>query len=67
MTILVTYFRGPASEWYETLSSHLRPSKKVRSWFATNVLFAHPNRFAEYLLECPTSEVNSSKLVVTKF
>ncbi|XP_071163274.1 ubiquitin carboxyl-terminal hydrolase 9X-like isoform X2 [Mytilus edulis] len=59
--------RGPASEWYETLSSHLRPSKKVRSWFANNVLFAHPNRFAEYLLECPTSEVRSafSKIIVS--
>ncbi|OWF40886.1 probable ubiquitin carboxyl-terminal hydrolase FAF-X isoform X2 [Mizuhopecten yessoensis] len=52
--------RGPANEWYEALSCHLRPSKKVRTWFAQHVLFAHPNRFAEYLLECPTSEVRTA-------
>lgn len=55
-------YRGPANEWYEALSCHLRPSKKVRTWFAQHVLFAHPNRFAEYLLECPTSEVSIPRL-----
>ncbi|KAK3094503.1 hypothetical protein FSP39_002606 [Pinctada imbricata] len=58
--------RGPAGEWYEALSCHLRPSKKVRNWFAQNVLFAYPSRFSEYLLECPSSEVRGAfcKIVV---
>ena len=51
---------GPASEWYDALGIHLRHSKKVREWFAQHVLFAHPSRFAEYLLECPSSEVSDS-------
>ncbi len=52
------YYSGPATEWYDALSIHLRYSKTVRSWFAQNVLFTHPQRFAEYLLECPNSEVS---------
>ena len=51
--------RGPATDWYDALSIHLRHSKNVRLWFAQNVLFSHPSRFAEYLLECPSSEVSS--------
>ncbi|XP_052826881.1 probable ubiquitin carboxyl-terminal hydrolase FAF-X, partial [Octopus bimaculoides] len=49
--------RGPANEWYDALCIHMRNSKSVRSWFVHNVLFAHTNRFAEYLLECPSSEL----------
>ena len=49
--------RGPANEWYDALTIHLRHSKGARSWFAQNVLFAHPGRLPEYLLECPSSEV----------
>eukprot|EP00062_Callorhinchus_milii_P001859 gi/632937456/ref/XP_007899754.1/ PREDICTED: probable ubiquitin carboxyl-terminal hydrolase FAF-X isoform X2 [Callorhinchus milii] len=58
--------RGPASEWYDALCILLRHSKNVRYWFAHNVLFAHPNRFSEYLLECPSTEVRSAfaKLIV---
>ncbi|XP_078265308.1 ubiquitin carboxyl-terminal hydrolase 9X isoform X1 [Rhinoraja longicauda] len=58
--------RGPASEWYDALCILLRHSKNVRCWFAHNVLFAYPNRFSEYLLECPSTEVRSAfaKLVV---
>ncbi|XP_067668544.1 ubiquitin carboxyl-terminal hydrolase 9X-like [Haliotis asinina] len=58
--------RCSASEWYDALHIHLRYSKSVRSWFAHNVLFAHPSRFAEYLLECPSSEVRSAfaKIIV---
>lgn len=52
------FFRGSANEWYEALTCNLRASKNVRLWFAQNVLFAQPGRFAEYLLECPSSEVN---------
>lgn len=50
-------FRGPANEWYDALCIHMRNSKTVRSWFVHNVLFSHTSRFAEYLLECPSSEV----------
>ncbi|XP_070538663.1 ubiquitin carboxyl-terminal hydrolase 9X-like isoform X2 [Ptychodera flava] len=58
--------RGPANDWYEALCSLLRYSKNIRSWFANNVLFAHPSRFAEYLLESPSSEVRNvfAKIIV---
>lgn len=58
--------RGAANDWYEALNCHLRSSKKVRNWFAHNVFFSHTNRFAEYLLECPSSEVRNafSKIIV---
>ncbi|XP_041351568.1 probable ubiquitin carboxyl-terminal hydrolase FAF-X isoform X2 [Gigantopelta aegis] len=58
--------RGSASDWYDALHIHLRFSKTVRSWFAHNVLFAQPARFAEYLLECPSSEVRNAfaKIIV---
>lgn len=58
--------RGAANDWYEALNCHLRSSKKVRNWFAHNVFFSHTNRFAEYLLECPSSEVRNafSKVIV---
>lgn len=54
------YFR------YDALCILLRHSKNVRYWFAHNVLFAYPNRFSEYLLECPSAEVRGafSKLIV---
>uniref|UniRef100_UPI0035900D99 ubiquitin carboxyl-terminal hydrolase 9X-like n=1 Tax=Myxine glutinosa TaxID=7769 RepID=UPI0035900D99 len=58
--------RGAASEWYDSLCLLLRPSKRVRHWFAHSVLFLQPARFAQYLLECPSTEVRSAfaKLVV---
>ncbi|XP_056902724.1 probable ubiquitin carboxyl-terminal hydrolase FAF-X isoform X1 [Takifugu flavidus] len=58
--------RGPASDWYDALCILLRHSKNVRFWFAHNVLFAYPNRFSEYLLECPSAEVRGAfaKLIV---
>lgn len=52
--------RGPANEWYDALCIHMRNSKTVRSWFVHNVLFSHTTRFAEYLLECPSSEVRGA-------
>lgn len=44
----------------------LRHSKNVRIWFAHYVLFNAPNRFSEYLLECPSAEVRCAfaKLIV---
>ncbi|XP_064082430.1 probable ubiquitin carboxyl-terminal hydrolase FAF-X isoform X2 [Macrobrachium nipponense] len=58
--------RGPAMEWYDALLVHLRASVQTRAWFAQNMLFAHPHRFMEYLLECPAPEVRLvfSKLIV---
>ncbi|XP_073422132.1 ubiquitin carboxyl-terminal hydrolase 9X isoform X1 [Dendrobates tinctorius] len=58
--------RGSASDWYDALCILLRHSKNVRYWFAHGVLFAYPNRFSEYLLECPSAEVRGAfaKLVV---
>ncbi|XP_051564646.1 probable ubiquitin carboxyl-terminal hydrolase FAF-X isoform X6 [Myxocyprinus asiaticus] len=58
--------RGPASDWYDALCILLRHSKNVRYWFAHNILFTYPNRFSEYLLECPSAEVRGafSKLIV---
>lgn len=50
--------RGSAADWYEALSNYLRVSKIARSWFADNVLFAHPERFSEYLLEATSSDVS---------
>lgn len=51
---------------YDALCILLRHSKNVRFWFAHNVLFAYPNRFSEYLLECPSAEVRGAfaKLIV---
>jgi len=59
--------RGPATEWYDALSIHLRHSKNVRLWFAQSVLFAYPGRFAEYLLECPSSEVRNAFMKIIVF
>ncbi|XP_050542237.1 probable ubiquitin carboxyl-terminal hydrolase FAF-X isoform X2 [Daktulosphaira vitifoliae] len=51
--------RGNAIEWYDLLASHIRTYASVRAWFAQNLLFNHPQRFAEYLLHCMSSEVRS--------
>ena len=58
--------RGPALEWFDALSGHLRLNPTVRAWFAHFVLFKHPYRFCEYLLESPAPDVRSafSKLIV---
>ena len=37
--------RGPAHEWYELLTLHLRYSKAARAWFCQEALFDHPSRF----------------------
>ncbi|XP_078379070.1 ubiquitin carboxyl-terminal hydrolase 9X-like isoform X2 [Oculina patagonica] len=51
--------RGPAGEWYDAVCMLLRQSKAVREWFAKFVLFSYPDRFSEYLLECPSGEVRN--------
>lgn len=57
---------SPTLPRYDALCILLRHSKNVRYWFAHNVLFAYPNRFSEYLLECPSAEVRGAfaKLIV---
>ena len=49
--------RGLAGEWVNSLLSLLKCSKFLRFWFATTALFRHPERFVEYLLECPNEDV----------
>ncbi|XP_022160014.1 probable ubiquitin carboxyl-terminal hydrolase FAF-X [Myzus persicae] len=51
--------RGNAMEWYDLLASHICTYASVRAWFARNILFNHPQRFVEYLLQCMSSEVRS--------
>ncbi|BES97389.1 ubiquitin carboxyl-terminal hydrolase [Nesidiocoris tenuis] len=59
--------RGPAADWYEPLLYHLKAFSSVRSWFAHNILFKHPNRFCEYLLSCPTTEVRITFMKIIVF
>jgi ubiquitin carboxyl-terminal hydrolase 9/24 len=58
--------RGPATEWYEVLSSHLRYNHYIRAWFASHALLSHAYRFCDYLLESPATDVRSafSKIIV---
>ncbi|XP_054167467.1 probable ubiquitin carboxyl-terminal hydrolase FAF-X [Oppia nitens] len=58
--------RGPALDWYEILTLHLKVSESIRMWFITKVLLAHQNRFSEYLLECPSADVRVafSKIII---
>ena len=59
--------RGPAQEWYELLTLQLRYSKAARAWFCQEALFAHPSRFCEYILECPTAEVRQAFVRIIVF
>ena len=59
--------RGPAADWYDLLTAHLRGSKRVRAWFCQKVLFDHPSRFCEYILECPTAEVRTALVRIIVF
>ncbi|XP_065840669.1 ubiquitin carboxyl-terminal hydrolase 9X-like isoform X2 [Oscarella lobularis] len=52
--------RGLACEWVNSLLSLLKCSKYMRFLFATSALFRHPERFVEYLLECPNQEVRTA-------
>ena len=44
-----------------------RYSKAARAWFCQEALFAHPQRFSEYILECPTAEVRTSFVRIIVF
>ncbi|XP_034939757.1 probable ubiquitin carboxyl-terminal hydrolase FAF-X isoform X2 [Chelonus insularis] len=59
--------RGTATDWCDILCHHLRSSKEVRSWFAYNVLFNHPQRFCEYLLSCQSTEVRTAFMKILVF
>lgn len=59
--------RGPAHEWYELLTTHLRGSRVVRLWFCQKILFSNPAFFCEYILECPTSEVRTAFVRIIVF
>lgn len=51
--------RGPAIEWYEALHPYLMFSAKIRRWFMETVFCQHKERFSEFLLECPSTEIRS--------
>ncbi len=40
---------------------------QVRLWFCQKVLFAHPSRFCEYILECPSAEVRTAFVRIIVF
>ena len=39
----------------------------ARAWFCQEALFAHPSRFCEYILECPTAEVRQAFVRIIVF
>lgn len=49
---------GPANEWTELLSHCIRSSRQARIYLANEVLFKHPSRFQEYLIDCPSADVS---------
>ncbi len=49
---------GPAMDWTELIIHCIRWSRKARYYLAEEVLFKHPNRFQEYLIDCTSAEVN---------
>lgn len=59
--------RGVASDWYEAMLGPLRVSKQARLWFGQRVLLDHPQRFCEYLLQCPSAEVRSAFVKILVF
>lgn len=59
--------RGVANDWYEALLGPLRFSKEARFWFGQRVLLEHPQRFCEYLLQCPSAEVRSAFVKILVF
>ncbi len=45
----------------------MNASPRARHWFARQVLLAHPQRFCEYLLQCPSAEVRSAFVKILVF
>ena len=52
---------------YEAILGPLKVSKSARNWFAQHVLLDHPQRFCEYLLQCPSAEVRSAFVKILVF
>ncbi|KAI1278141.1 putative ubiquitin carboxyl-terminal hydrolase FAF-X [Halotydeus destructor] len=59
--------RGSALEWYDAFSPHLRASSEVRAYFAHHAFLNYPDRFCEYLLDCPSTDVRSAFGKLTVF
>jgi ubiquitin carboxyl-terminal hydrolase 9/24 len=55
----VFLFSGPANDWGEIITHCIRCSRKARNYLAEEVLFKHPNRFQEYLIDCTSPEVRT--------
>ena len=51
--------RGPALDWFEVLNPYLMYSVEIRRWFVQTVFIQNRHRLSEYLLESPSTEVNS--------
>ena len=51
-------------EWYEALHPYLMFSAKIRRWFMETVFCQHKERFSEFLLECPSTEVCSYQCIL---
>ncbi|CAF0890240.1 unnamed protein product [Adineta ricciae] len=59
--------RGAASEWTELVTHCLRYSRRARQYFVEEVLFKHPNRFHEYLIDCMSADIRNvfGRILVT--
>ena len=50
------------------MTSHIQIElQAARAWFCQEALFAHPSRFCEYILECPTAEVRQAFVRIIVF
>ena len=54
-------------QFYQLFVCFFRYSKAARAWFCQEALFAHPTRFSEYILECPTAEVRTAFVRIIVF
>lgn len=52
-----SFYSGPANEWTENINTCIRLSSKARAYLAEEVLFQHPKRFQEYLIDCTAADV----------
>ncbi|UJR08730.1 hypothetical protein I4U23_012987 [Adineta vaga] len=59
--------RGAANEWTDLITHCLRYSRQARQYYTEEVLFKHPNRFHEYLMDCTSPEVRNAfgRILVT--
>ncbi|CAF1316830.1 unnamed protein product, partial [Didymodactylos carnosus] len=51
---------GPANDWSELIGQYIRFSRKARHFMSEEVLFKHPNRFQEYLIDCTSAEIRNA-------